>query len=93
MVTCTIDWSERQVFPTADKSCHYGRKSNDRQGCSTDQSQDGYFKLYRPRYQALVVLSVVAGHRLWAGAVICGFSANTAVGREFIVGHPSFCVA
>jgi hypothetical protein len=43
---CGYSTGERQIFPTADNRCHYGRKSHARLGCGTDQSQNGYFKLY-----------------------------------------------
>ena len=50
---------ERQVFPIADNRCHYGRL-----GCGTDQSQDGYFKLYWPyRYDLWTVLTTRVGYR------------------------------
>jgi len=31
---------ERQVFPTADKRSHYGRKAHDRLGCGTDRVEE-----------------------------------------------------
>jgi len=40
------DWMESHVFPVADNRCQDSRKSHDRLGGGTDQSQDGYFKSY-----------------------------------------------
>ena len=58
-ITCTSDWMESQVFPVADNRCQDSRKSHDRLGCGTDQSQDGYFKSYWPREAVAGCRSVV----------------------------------
>ena len=46
VIPSTSDWMEKQVFPAADKRCQDSRKSHDCLGCGTNQSRDGYFKLY-----------------------------------------------
>jgi len=41
LITGTIEWMERQVFPADDIRCQHSRKPHDRLSCGPNQSRDG----------------------------------------------------
>ena len=76
---------ERQVFPIADNRCHDSRKSYDRHGCVTDQSQDGLSTLGGG---LCVTGEVKFLQEIYRGtsAFLCGVSFISFVESQFLVG-------